>query len=122
MKIGIEYILGLLFALLIISSDQKDERDSYGAVTHITINSIQNSECIIPEFNNLLKETIQKLNANQFVSNKLLTDSYTLKKDKESIYQVLYQKRTLDLEHFNQRPFRLILYSSADNADNHTIS
>jgi hypothetical protein len=122
MKTGLVYIFGLIFALIVISSEQKNERVFFGAQSFQSIGINSNSDCVIPEFNNFLKNTLQKLNSYQLVSIELFVDNYNLKVDIVSIFQVLYQKKTFDIKCFIQRPFRLILYSSLDNTDSHILS
>lgn len=122
MKTGLVYIFGLIFALIVISSEQKNERESFGAQTFQSIGINSNSDCIIPEFNNFLKNTLQKLSSYQFVSIELLADNYMLNRDVVSTFQVLYQKKTFDIKCFIQRFFRLIFYSSSDNIDSHILS
>lgn len=122
MKTGLVYILGVIFALLVFSSEQKNERESFGVESCQSIEINSNSDCIIPEFNNFLKNTLQKLSSYRLVSIDLLADNCKIKEDIVSIFQVQYQKKTLDIKHFNQRPFRLILYSSLDNTDSHNLS
>lgn len=122
MKTGLVYIFGLIFALIVISSKQKNETVYFGAQTFQSIGINNNSDCIIPEFNNFLKNTLQKLSSYQFVSIELLTDNYQLNRDVVSTFQVLYQKKTFDIKHLNKRPFRLILYSSSDKTDSHILS
>lgn len=122
MKTGLVYILGVIFALLVFSSEQKNERESFEAENCQSIELNSNSDCIIPEINNFLKNTLQKLSSYRLVSIDLLADNCKIKEDIVSIFQVQYQKKTLDIKHFNQSPFRLILYSSLDNTDSHNLS
>ena len=122
MKTGLVYIFGLIFALIVISSEQKNERVSFGAQTFQSIGINSNSDCIIPEFNNFLKNTLQKFSSYQFVSIELLADNYKLKEEIVSISQFLYQKKAFEIKQFNQRPFRLILYSSSDKTDSRILS
>ena len=122
MKAGLFYTLLIIFTLLIVSSGQENEKQSFGVDSCQSIETNNNSDCIISEIYFSLKKALQKANLFRLVNVKHLENNHKNTINQISTFLNLYQKKTLDLKPFNQRPFRLLLYSSSDNIDSYNLS
>jgi hypothetical protein len=120
-KTGTIYILGVIFALLVISSKQNSERNSFGADSFHSIGLNSNSDCLISEANIFFENSLQKLTSYRI---EILGFTATISKIKQNIisaFWVSFQKKNVGIKHFNKIPFRLILYFSSDNSDSHNL-
>lgn len=122
MKAGLFYTFLIIFTLVIVSYGQKNEKQSFGIESCQSIETNNNSDCIIPEINFSLKKTLQKANLFRLVNVKHFENNHKNRINQISAFLNLYQKRTFDLKPFNQRLFRLLLYSSADKIDSYNLS
>lgn len=121
MKTGTVYILGVIFALLVFSSKQNSERNSFGANSFYSIGLNSNSDCLISEANIFFENSLQKLTSYRL---EILGFNTTISKIKQNIisaYLISFQKKNVGIKHLNKIPFRLILYFSSDNSDSHKL-
>lgn len=121
MKTGTVYILGVIFALLVISFNQNNERKAFGAHSFHSIGLNSNSDCLISEINFFFNNYLQK---RTFCQIEILGFTTTISKIKQNIisaFFVSFQKKNAGIKHFNKIPFRLILYFSPDNSDSHNF-
>jgi len=121
MKAGLFYILLVIIALFVLSSEQKNEKQSFGVDSCQIIETNNYSDCIIPENSFSLKKILLSVNFFRLVNVKLFENNHKNRMNFISTFLNLYQKRPLDLERFNQRPFRLLLYSSSDKTDSYNL-
>ena len=121
MKTGTVYILGVIFALIVISSKQNSERKSFGADSFHSIGLNSNTDCLISETNFFFENFLQKLTSCRLEILGFTANISRIKQNIISAYLVSFQRKNVGIKHFNKIPFRLILYFSSDNSDSHKL-
>lgn len=121
MNKGLFFIIGLLFAFLILASESQDNRNSFNNNSFQTAIQKNNSDCIIPTFSFDIKPTLQKVDLFHLYTERNCFLTYIKKETQRNSFLKIYRQRKSNSKNLNKIPIRLILYSSPDKPDNHNL-
>lgn len=118
MKIGLAYIFGIILTLIFISTEKREQVDSFPVQTYQSIENNTNTDCLLFDINFSLKKPFLLLTSLQIES---LDFSSKLPKNQVFAFLNSFHRKKLNEKHFKKIPFRLILYISSDNSDSHSL-
>lgn len=121
MKTGLVYIFGVIFALLVFSSTQNNERDSFEVETCQSVVINYNSDCLISEFNFSFRNLLETVTLLSLESTYITESSYRVNENILSTFYLLFQKKSLGIKQLIKKPFRIILFFTSDNSDSYSL-
>lgn len=122
MRAGLFYSLFVFLTLLIVSSEQKDKKQTFGDISSCqSVNVNKCNDCLVIAINFSLKKPILEFNAFRFINEKLLQKAYDQKIRLSLTYQRLYQSKSFDLKTI-KRDFRVSLHYTTEKEDDHHLS
>jgi hypothetical protein len=122
MRAGLLHILFLILTLLIVSSEQRNKKQTFGGISSCQSIILNNKDvCIVPEINLSHKKFFAELIFFRFISETIFENINRCKRDLSATYLKSYQTKTIDFKSIKQKPFRLTYYSP-EKEDNHHLS
>jgi hypothetical protein len=119
MRAGLLYILFSILILLIVSSEQRNKKQTYGGISSCQSIFLNNKDlCIVPEINISHKKFFTGLIFFRFISETIF-ENIRFRKDLSATYLKSYQTKTIDFKSIKQKPFRLIYYCPEKEDDRH---
>ena len=121
MRAGLLYSLFVIFILLIVSSELKEKKQTFGEVTSCQLADANKwNDCLLTAINYSLKEPIWEFVTFGFTNEKLLQNAYD-QKIKFSINLRFRQFKSIDFQAIKQY-FQIPLHYTLEKEDSHLLS
>jgi len=121
MKTGLACLVGVIFALLVFSPAQNNKRDSSEVEACQLVEINYSSDCLISENNFSFRNLLEKVTLLRLESSDITESSYRNNENIISTFFLLFQRKSLIINHFRKNQLRIILFFTSDNSDIHSL-